>query len=175
MKQCLIGWWWNLKPKASKINSGFQMLGPLTILTHCGQMKPYALWQQRPGSRLDQVMACCPMTPSHDLNQYWLLCGIHQRVITQTLYKVLALYDTRFICCMRWGHPSLFDAATSLLSWYKMACMANEIHRLIWVKFMSMLLMYVQPGTHRHFHWRVIAVLTQNPAVLMFVDITGAS
>ena len=39
---------------------------------------------------------------------------------------------------------------------------------------MSMLSMYVQSGTHRHFHRRIIAVITQNPAVLMFVDNTGA-
>ena len=55
-----------------------------------------------------------------------------------------------------------------------MACTANVLHRLIWVRFMSMLSMYVQSGTHRHFHWRIIAVLTQNPTVLMFVDNTGA-
>ena len=41
--------------------------------------------------------------------------------------------------CMRWGHPSLFDAATSLLNWYKMACTANILHRHIWAKFMNML------------------------------------
>ena len=56
----------------------------------------------------------------------------------------------------------------------KMACMANILNRLICVKFISMLSMYVQFGTHRHFHWRIIVVLTQNPTVLMFVDITGA-
>ena len=72
------------------------------------------------------------------------------------------------------SHPSLFHTATSLLNWYKMACMANILHRLIWVKFMSILSMYVQSGTHKHFHWRIIAVLTQNPTVLMVVDITGA-
>ena len=68
-----------------------------------------------------------------------------------------------------WVHPSIFHAAAYLLNWYKMACMANVLHRLIWVKFMSMLSMYVQSGTHRHFHWRIITVLTQNPTVLMFV------
>ena len=77
------------------------------------------------------------------------------------------------VCCMHWGHPSLFYAATSLLNWYKMIWMANILHRLIWVKFMSMLSMYVQSGTNRHFHWRIIVVLTQNPTVLMFVDICG--
>ena len=55
----------------------------------------------------------------------------------------------------------------------KMARMANISNRLICVKFISMLSMYVQFGTHRHFHWRIIVVLTQNPTVLMFVDITS--
>ena len=31
--------------------------------------------------------------------------------------------------------------------------------------------MYVQLVTHKHFIWWIIAVLTQNPAVLIFVDI----
>ena len=32
-----------------------------------------ALWQQRSGSTLVQVMACCLMAPSHYLNQCWLI------------------------------------------------------------------------------------------------------
>ena len=48
---------------------------------------------------------------------------------------------------MPWGHPSLFHAATHFLNWYKMVCRANVLHRLIWVKFMCMLSMYVQSGT----------------------------
>ena len=67
---------------------------------------------------------------------------------------------------MRREHPSLFHAAISLLNWYKMACMANILHRLICVKFMSMFSMHVQSGTHRHFHWRIIAVLTQHNDVI---------
>ena len=39
---------------------------------------------------------------------------------------------------------------------------------------MVMLSVYAQSGTHRRFHWRIITILTQNPTVLMFVDITGA-
>ena len=33
------------------------------------------------------------------------------------------------------------------MNWYKIACMANILHTLIWVKFVSMLPMYVQSGT----------------------------
>ena len=50
----------------------------------------------------------------------------------------------------------------------------DSLHRLLWVKLMGMFSMYVQSRTHRHFHWRIIVVLTQNPTVLMYVDITGA-
>ena len=32
-----------------------------------------AIWQQRTGSTLAQVMACCLMAPSHYLNQCWLI------------------------------------------------------------------------------------------------------
>ena len=31
-----------------------------------------AIWRQRSGSTLDQIMACCLMAPSHYLNQCWL-------------------------------------------------------------------------------------------------------
>ena len=34
--------------------------------------------------------------------------------------------------------------------------------------------MYMQSGTHKNIYWRIIAVLTQSPTILMFVDITGA-
>ena len=44
----------------------------------------------------------------------------------------------------------------------------------MWVNFKSMLFMFVQAGAHKYFHWRIIAVLTLNPIVLVFVDITGA-
>ena len=73
--------------------------------------------------------------------------------------------------CMRWGHRSLFMQSRIL---YKMACMGDVIYRLIWMKLISMLSMYVQPGTYRHFRWRIIAVLPRGPTVLMFVDITSA-
>ena len=32
-----------------------------------------AIWRQRSGSTLAQVMACCLMAPSHYLNQFWLI------------------------------------------------------------------------------------------------------
>ena len=33
----------------------------------------YAIWRQRSGSTLAQVMACCLTAPSHYLNQCWLI------------------------------------------------------------------------------------------------------
>ena len=49
---------------------------------------------------------------------------------------------------MHWGHLRLFYAATFPLNWYKMACMGDILHRLIWMKFISMLSMFVQFVTH---------------------------
>ena len=49
---------------------------------------------------------------------------------------------------MHLGHPRLFHASISLLNWYKVACMGNILHRLIWMKFISMLSMHVQSGSH---------------------------
>ena len=37
-----------------------------------------AIWRQRNGSTLNQVMACCLMAPSHYLNQYWFIIGMVQ-------------------------------------------------------------------------------------------------
>ena len=42
------------------------------------------------------------------------------------------------------------------------------------MKFINILSVYVQPGVHRRFQWRPIAVLRENPTVLMFVDINNA-
>ena len=67
------------------------------------------------------------------------------------------VYGVATIChqvrCLRWGHPSLFHTATSLLIWYEMFCMRDISYRLIWMKFINMLSEYAQSGTHRHFNW----------------------
>ena len=53
-------------------------------------MSSDAIWRQRSGSTLAQVMACCLTAPSQYLNQYWLIIthssvrsrGIHLRAIS---------------------------------------------------------------------------------------------
>ena len=54
---------------------------------------------------------------------------------------------------LRWGHPSLFHTATSLLIWYKMFCVRDISHRLIWMEFINMLSVHAQTGTHSRFNW----------------------
>ena len=75
---------------------------------------------------------------------------------------------------LRWGHSSLFHTATSLLIWYKMFCMRDISYRLTWMEFINMFSVYAQSGTHSHFDWWIIVVLTYNPSVLMCVEITNA-
>ena len=74
------------------------------------------------------------------------------------------VYVVATIChqvrCLRWGHPSLFHTATALLIWYKMLRMRDISYRLIWMKFINMLSVCAQTGTHRRFNWWSIAVLT---------------
>ena len=74
------------------------------------------------------------------------------------------VYGVATIChqvrCLRWGHPRLFDTATSLLIWYKMFCMRDISYRPTWMKFINMLSVYTQSGTHRRVNWWIIAVLT---------------
>ena len=73
-------------------------------------------------------------------------------------------YGVATIChqvrCLLWGHPSLFHIATSLLIWYKMLCMRYISYRLTWMKFINMLSVYTQSGTHRRVNWWIIVVLT---------------
>ena len=73
-------------------------------------------------------------------------------------------YGVATIChqvrCLRWGHPSLLYTAKSLLIWYKMFCMRDISYRLMWMKFLNILSVYAHSGTHRHFNWWTIVVLT---------------
>ena len=39
---------------------------------------------------------------------------------------------------LRWGHPSLFHRATSLLSWYKILCVRDISCILIWMEIINM-------------------------------------
>ena len=66
------------------------------------------------------------------------------------------VYGVATIChqvrWLRWGHPSLFHIATSLLIWYKMFCVRDISYRLIWMEFINMFSVYAQSGTHSRFH-----------------------
>ena len=88
------------------------------------------------------------------------------------------VYDVTTIChqvrWLRWGHPSLFHTATSLLIWYKMFCVRDISYRLIWMEFINMFSVYAQYGTNSRFNWCITVVLTYNPSVLMYVEITDA-
>ena len=67
------------------------------------------------------------------------------------------VYGAAIIChqvrWLRWGHPSLFHIATSLLIWYKMFCVRGISYRLIWMEFINMFSVYAQSGTHSRFNW----------------------
>ena len=88
------------------------------------------------------------------------------------VYGVSTIYHQ--VRCLSWGHSSLFHTATSFFIWYKMFRVRDISYRLIWMKFINMLSVYAQSGTHRGFNWWIIAVLTENPSVLMPAEITDA-
>ena len=101
--------------------------------------------------------------------QYMQSCLADKRFLDQICDNIMdnnanPVYGVATIChqvrCLRWGHPSLFHTATSLLIWYKMFSMRDILYRLMWMKFINMLSVYVQSGTHRRFNWWIIAVLT---------------
>ena len=54
---------------------------------------------------------------------------------------------------LRWGHPSLFHTATSLLIWCKMFCVRDISYRLIWMEFINMFSVHALSGTHNRFNW----------------------
>ena len=54
---------------------------------------------------------------------------------------------TRFAAYAGANESLLSSQASDVLNCYKNACMGNVLHRLIWMKFMSMLSMYAQFGT----------------------------
>ena len=93
-------------------------------------------------------------------------------------YYVNPVYGVATIChqvrWLRWGHPSLFHTATSLLIWYIMFCVRDIPYRLIWMAFINMFSVYVQSGMHSLFNWWITVVLTYNPSVLMCVEVTDA-
>ena len=49
--------------------------------------------------------------------------------------------------------------------------MGDTLYRLIWMKFISPLSMYVRSGTHRHLYWWIFVVLTQIPTVLWILQV----
>ena len=63
--------------------------------------------------------------------------------------------------------PHLFWIDIKWLAWQ--LYYTNSFGSNLWTCFLCMCNL-----GHRHFHWRIIVVLTQNPTVLMLVDITGA-
>ena len=77
------------------------------------------------------------------------------------------VYGVATIChqvrWLRWGHPSPFHTATSLLIWYKMFCVRDISYRLIWMEFINMFSGYAQSGTHSRFHWWIIVGFNIQP------------
>ena len=67
------------------------------------------------------------------------------------------VYGVATIChqvrWLRWGHPSLFHTATSLLIWYTMFCVRDISYKLQWMEFINMFSVYVQSWTHSRFNW----------------------
>ena len=111
------------------------------------------------------VVSCCLMAPD-------LTIG---RISRQPNYAD-PVYGVATIChqvrWLRWGHPSLFHTATSLLIWYKIFCVRDISYILIRVEFINILSVYAQSGTHSRFNWWIVMVVTYNPSVLMCVEIS---
>ena len=95
---------------------------------------------------MDQIMFFACLAPSYYLNLCWHIVNYANPV-----YGVATIcHQVRWL---RWGHPSLFRTATSLLIWYQIFCVRYISYRLIWMEFINMFSVYAQSGTHRCFNW----------------------
>ena len=126
-----------------------------------------AIWRQKTGSTLAQVIACCLTAPNHYLKQCWLIISkvlwhssegnFAAGISAITGNYANPVYGVATIChqvrWLRWGHPKLFHTATSLLIWYKMFCVRDISYRLIWMEFINMFSVYAKSGTHSRFNW----------------------
>ena len=95
------------------------------------------------------IWKCKPMI------MHWCYCASHHHCWHHNYAN--PVYGVATIChqvrWLRWGHPSLFHTATSLLMWYKMFCMRDISYRLIWMEFINMFSVYAQSGRHSRFDW----------------------
>ena len=66
------------------------------------------IWQHNSGSALAQVMACCPVAPSHYLNEWWLIiCKVqYYNMVCSALFLQRALYTVHCTNIMHSRKPS---------------------------------------------------------------------
>ena len=90
-------WWWTRKARSQGITTyGIDLISPLNSDFNIKRVNSLwfsdAIWRQRSGSTLAQVMACCLTAPSHYLNQFWLIiskvCGIHRKALSWEDLKI---------------------------------------------------------------------------------------
>ena len=81
-----------------------------------------AIWRQRTGSTLAEVMACCLTAPSHYLNQCWLIIskvlwpgGFHVRAISQEMPQSSIAKICLKITCLKFH--SNFPGVNELSHW----------------------------------------------------------
>ena len=138
-----------------------------TIWCYCGWNQ--TIWWFR--SRCQLLMTFCTIYQKNP-NTLVKINSEKESNYANPVYGVTTIcHQVRWV---RWGHPSLFHTATSLLIWYKMFCVRDISYRLIWMEFINMFSVYAQSGTHSRFNWWIIVVLTYNPSVLTCVEITDA-
>ena len=146
------------------------------VLTHRGWVRHICIIGSSDGFLSIQHQAIiwtklpyCELDPQEQISDYFLSKYVNFRARELILKCCLQnyadpVYGVATIChqvrCLRWGQPSLFHTAMSLLIWYKMFCMRDISYRLIWMKYINKLSVYAQSGTHRPVNWWIIAVLT---------------
>ena len=71
----------------------------------------------------------------------WICFMVTALKLGQSYNYTIPVYGVATIChqfrWLRWGYPSLFHTAMSLLIWYKMFCVRDISYRLIWMEFIT--------------------------------------
>ena len=122
---------------------------PLGDCVACGDFNSLwpreAIWWQRFGSTLDQVMACCLTAPSHYLNQCWLIINVVMWHSPKTNFtgsaldgyqfrKVITVWKKKYISLPHlWGVKGAKMILWSLTGFYWACCiMAYDQQQHIW-------------------------------------------
>ena len=117
--------------------SVIQMIIPSNCMSCLNSLKPSdAIWRQRSGSTLVQVMACCLTAPSHYLNLCWLIISNGQLHYSDGNFT----RDTSVISDQNWheNYSSKMSLKSPRGQWVKLAWIVHHPNFEVLAKFYTL-------------------------------------